>query len=237
MRIALLGKGKTGSKVLEVLGHHQEASNLEVEVFDRSSPPTLEALKKVDVVISFLPGEAFLHYLDLLIEAGPLVVSGSTGAALPENLDQRLKAAKLSWVQANNFSLGMAIVRLMIEAMALAPKLLPEVKFHLNEIHHTKKLDAPSGTALSFKQWAGAPMEISSERTGDVIGIHTLSFETLSEKVTLEHEALDRRLFAEGAVWTAFTLYQRSEDQRPTGLIDFHQLIRQFFQLNTKDQV
>ena len=71
MKIALLGKGKTGSKILEL--------NSEVTAFDRSNIPTFEKLINFDVIISFLPGEVFSELIPVLLETKKPVVTGSTG--------------------------------------------------------------------------------------------------------------------------------------------------------------
>lgn len=199
MKIALLGKGKTGGKVLELL----QAQNIPHTVFDSQNKPTLAALKNHDVIISFLSGEVFKHYLELLVETKIPVVTGSTGMTFPADFDNDLKKQNIKWIYATNFSLGMNLVQQMIQILGQAPKIFSDFKFSMNEIHHTKKLDAPSGTALSWKQWAGHDMEIESQRTGDVIGIHELTLTTANEKITLRHEALDRKIFAEGALFAA----------------------------------
>jgi 4-hydroxy-tetrahydrodipicolinate reductase len=226
MKIGVLGKGKTGGKVIELAGDG-------VVVFDRTHPLTVEEARVLDGLICFTPGEVFLEHIEVLIESKILVVSGATGCALPQDLDQRLKNAELSWVWASNFSLGMAVVRLMIEQMKTARQLFPNINASIHEVHHTKKLDAPSGTALSWKEWFEGDVTITSERTGDVIGLHTLTVNTPSEKISLEHEAQDRRLFAEGALWALNQLHSMPPNQRPYGLIDFHALVRQALTLTT----
>lgn len=202
MRVALLGKGKTGSKVLELLNPS------ETVVFDQKNNPTFEKLQNCDVIISFLPGEVFLNLIPLLIEVKKPVVTGSTGFTWPKDIDQTLTEKKLSWIYGTNFSLGMVVVKQLIEKLHQVDHILNHRNFTLHEIHHTKKLDAPSGTALSMKEWLHEPCEISSERTGDVIGHHALTLNTGSEKITITHEALDRKLFAEGAVWAGSLLFK-----------------------------
>jgi 4-hydroxy-tetrahydrodipicolinate reductase len=228
MRIGVLGKGKTGGKVIELLS---DRSDLEFEVFDRSFEPTLERIKNLNGVISFLPGESFVDMIDMLIKSQVIVISGSTGAALPSNLNERLISENLSWVWASNYSLAMALVRLMLEDLSLASSLLQHPEFAIHEVHHTKKLDSPSGTALSWKHWLGVEAKMTSERTGDVIGFHRVDMSTRNERISLEHEALDRRLFAEGALWSFDKIAALPKDKRPCGLLDFHQLIRQHFGL------
>lgn len=183
MKIALLGKGQTGGRVLEL--HEGETT-----VFDTTNPVTSEKLKGHDVIISFLPGEAFRELIPTLLESGIPVVTGSTGFEWPSDISDRLIQKNISWVKAHNFSLGMNLMRHMIDSLSRASALFDDFKFTLHEVHHTKKIDAPSGTALSWAEWLNAPIDISSERTGDVVGDHSLTLETLSERITLRHEAL-----------------------------------------------
>ncbi len=199
MKIALLGKGKTGGKVLELLLDKK----IPHTVFDSKNHPSLESLKGHDVAISFLTGEVFSEYMPLLIEAKIPVVTGSTGISFSDELGKTLQEKNLKWIYATNFSLGMNLVHQMILIMKNAGSILSDYSFSMNEIHHTKKLDAPSGTALSWKKWANHEMEITSERIGDVIGIHELKLQTATEEITLKHTALDRKIFAEGALYGA----------------------------------
>lgn len=214
MKIALLGKGKTGAKVLEVAQ--------DVEVYDRSNPATYEKLMKADVVISFLPGEAFLNLIPLLLETKKPVVTGSTGFEWPTNFHQTLQEKKLTWIHATNFSLGVVVVKQMIQKLHQMTHLFSEKKLSIHEVHHTKKLDAPSGTALSMKDWLQEEVEVTSERTGDVVGIHTLTLETPSEVISLTHDAKNRTLFAEGAVWAARHLVNTKNEP---GLLPFQQVV------------
>jgi 4-hydroxy-tetrahydrodipicolinate reductase len=130
-------------------------------------------------------------------------VTGSTGFSWPSDFDKTLQEKGLSWIYATNFSLGVVVLKQLIEKLHQVEHLFSEKKISIHEVHHTKKLDAPSGTALSMKEWLMSPCEITSERTGDVVGLHTLKLETPGEIIRLEHEAKDRRLFAEGAIWAA----------------------------------
>lgn len=199
MKIALLGKGKTGGKVLELI----IGSNIPHTVFDSQNRPTKESLQGHDVIISFLSGDVFSKYFTLLLESKIPVVTGSTGMEWPENFDKSLIEAHTQWIYATNFSLGMNIVHQMILILKNADKILNDFKFSMNEVHHTKKLDAPSGTALSWKNWLAQEVSITSERIGDVVGIHELKLTTPTEEITLKHEALDRKIFAEGALYAA----------------------------------
>lgn len=196
MKLALLGKGKTGGKVLDIV-----PGDMTVEVFDRTNHPTFEKLSRCDVILSFLPGDAFAELIPVLLESKKPVVTGSTGFKWPEGFDKTLREKNISWIYATNFSLGVVVLKQLIERLNKVSHLFSEKTLSIHEVHHTKKLDAPSGTALSMKEWLKGDCEVTSERTGDVVGLHTLTLETPSEIIRLEHEAKNRTLFAEGAVW------------------------------------
>lgn len=197
MKISVIGAGKTGSKVVEMLGDSLD------QVFDGSNPPTVEKLKKSDAVIIFVPGDAVDNILDIVVESGVPAAWGSTGYSWPEELNQIVIDANSKWVIATNFSLGMNIIRKCIQAISASSSILKNPLFKIHEVHHIHKKDAPSGTALTWKEWLNKEAEITSAREGDVNGIHELRVTTETEELILKHEALDRSLFAEGAIWAA----------------------------------
>lgn len=214
-RIALLGKGKTGGRVIELVKG-------EITVFDSKNPPTLMALKNHDVIISFLPGGPFKECIPLLLESKIPVVTGSTGLVWPTDLDEKLKVLNITWIKASNFSLGMAIIKSILPYLGKADEIFDDYDLSLNEIHHVHKKDAPSGTALSWKDWIGLDVPITSEREGDEVGTHSLNLTTPFEEITLKHRALDRKIFAQGALWAAEKVMN---EKLPCGLIDFQDLI------------
>ena len=217
MKIALLGKGKTGSKVLEL-------AQCEVEVFDTKNLPSYEKLLKNDVIISFLPGEAFTELIPMLLETKKPVVTGSTGFKWPNDFEQTLQEKKIAWIHATNFSLGVVVLKQLIEKLHQIDHLFKEKTFSIHEVHHTKKLDAPSGTALSMKEW----LKNTSERKGDVVGLHTLTLDTPGEIIRLGHEAKDRTLFAEGALWAARYIHHH---QLKPGLHAFQKVVESHLSL------
>jgi 4-hydroxy-tetrahydrodipicolinate reductase len=197
MKISVIGTGKTGGKVVELLG-----DNL-AYAFDEDNPPTLDKLRESDAVIIFVPGDAVGDILELIIESGVPAAWGSTGYEWPDDLNNRVTEVGSKWVLATNFSLGMNIIRHSIKTISAGSEILDDPTFHIHEVHHIHKKDAPSGTALSWKEWLGQDVEVTSAREGDINGIHELTLKTEREKITLKHEALDRSIFAEGAIWTA----------------------------------
>ncbi|NCN27376.1 hypothetical protein GW915_07350 [bacterium] len=223
MRLALLGNGKTGAHVQSLNQKH------ELTVFNRSNPITLEGLKDHDVAISFLPGDVFNQQIELLVGSGISVVSGSTGDVDLTALDKLLKKKNRSWVHGNNFSIAMTAVRAALGALGSLQK-IGDFQFSMEEIHHQLKMDAPSGTAKSWKQWLGVKdLEIKSLRQGDIVGVHSVSILSKFEKIELRHEAYDRRLFAEGALWAAERVFEGRE--LPSGLTSFQDLIAQALDL------
>lgn len=199
-KVALFGRGKTGSHVKELCDQRQ----IDYVVFHRESPISLEALKECRVIISFIPGPSLNEYRQVILASGLPIISGSTGFEWGEDLDQALKANNQVWIQGHNFSLGMNIVHQLIKVLRGGPNLFPDSwQAAIHEVHHTKKLDAPSGTALRWGEWFGHDAEITSERTGDVVGHHQFTFSAPFETITITHDAKDRSLFANGALWAA----------------------------------
>ncbi len=197
MKISVIGTGKTGSKVVEMLRDRL------LDAFDENNLPTVEKLQKADAVIIFVPGESVVNIIDMVLASGTRAAWGSTGFSWPDDLDRRVQTMRTKWVMANNFSLGMNLIRKAIESMSVGSKILKNPVFHIHEVHHIHKKDAPSGTAISWKNWLNKPVNITSAREGDVNGFHELTIKTGTEKISLSHEAMDRSIFAEGAIWAA----------------------------------
>lgn len=197
IKIGLLGKGRTGSKVIEIYG----AEN--VVAFDQDNPPTIEALKQTNVLISFLPGDAILEYIDMIIESRVPLASGGTGFVWPADIDDRLKKEGLAWITSSNFAIGMSLVKAMVEQLSKAGLLFDSPDYKLHEIHHIYKKDHPSGTGLTMEKWLGHKVEFSHDRDGDNPGEHKLTLVTPYEEISIEHKSLDRKIFANGAIWAA----------------------------------
>jgi len=210
-KYALFGSGNTGSKIPELLNVDEQYT-----FFNSANPPTVENLAGYDAVICFVAGPVMMEYLDVLIESGLPVISGATGIEWPEDLNERLQSSDVTWIWADNFALGMNLVKHLINTINELSGLYREPSFQIHEIHHVKKLDAPSGTALRWQDWLQQEAEMTYVREGDVVGTHQLTLDTEFEKITLTHEAKDRRIFAHGAVWATRALLERD---LPSGLL------------------
>jgi len=195
MKIAVIGKGKTGGHLLEIIEPHDC-----IGPFGKSNPPTPQNLAAADVGILFVPGDAFLEMIPMLLESKKPMVIGATGMEWPAGLDAELKKRDLAWVHATNFSLGIQLFRQLIKTVNRMQKSLPSFQAGLLDIHHTKKLDAPSGTAKSLAKWSAYEVEIEARREGDVVGFHEMTLTFPQETIKISHDAHNRALFAQGAV-------------------------------------
>jgi 4-hydroxy-tetrahydrodipicolinate reductase len=225
MNILVLGRGKTGSLVAEVAeerGHEVIAlgrtENLQASALTRTT------LENVDVVVDFTTPQAVLENIAACAREQASMVVGTTGwyGELPR-VRQMAEESGIGFLYAANFSIG---VNLFFDVVrAAAPALRYGYHGHITETHHAKKKDAPSGTAAKLrsllKETAGAELDITSIREGDVVGTHATSFDSPNDSITLTHEAKSRRGFAEGAVRAAEWLAGKK------GFYDFKDIFRE----------
>ena len=172
----------------------------------------------------------------------PLVIA-TTGQTEAELAAIRDAARTVPVLLASNFSLGIVVLTALARQAA---KAFPEADIEIVEIHHNRKLDVPSGTALTLAQAiqsvrpgsrlvigrhengkrAPADIGVHSLRMGNVVGVHEIHICTDTQTLTLRHEAHDRALFAEGALTAA----QWVETMTP-GLYDMQQFLAQYFSI------
>jgi len=220
MRIALIGYGKMGKEIENIaLGRGHEI----VLKIDINNPQdlTIENLRKADAAIEFtIPSSAVSNY-QLCFEAGIPVVSGTTGwlNRYAEVLDSCNKQNG-TFFYASNFSLGVNIFFALNKKLAALMANRPEYNVEMTEIHHTQKLDAPSGTAITLAEgiienipskqnWVNAHTDqktelgILSERVGEVPGTHIIKYDSEVDYIEITHCAKSRKGFALGAVLAA----------------------------------
>jgi 4-hydroxy-tetrahydrodipicolinate reductase len=163
-----------------------------------------------DVAIDFSLPEGFDAVLDLCLQRGKPLASGTTGLTSEQQsaLDAAAMRIPLAW--ASNFSLGVAVLHDLVERAARA---LPGWDCDIVEAHHSRKLDAPSGTALTLGVAAGeggATPRYASIRAGDIVGEHLVQFSGIGERIELAHRATNRDIFARGALHAARALVGRA---------------------------
>ena len=203
MLILVLGKGKTGTLVAEVArerGHGVRA--LDIHENEHASALTAPNLAGVDVVIDFTAPEAAVENMRAVLALGGCVVVGTTGwyKQLAEVKALAIKRGG-GLLYGTNFSIGVQkLFRLTAELAQL-----DGYSFSIDETHHTSKLDAPSGTALTLKEIIlsvrpGIEIPVTSHRVGDAKGEHIVTASSEHDTLELRHDAASRRGFALGAV-------------------------------------
>ncbi len=232
-------RGRMGRAVSTVLDARDDV--VVAARFDRGETPDLSLC---DVIIDFSTPDASVELAHACAErGGPALVIGSTGLTPEQETDIHKASEKIAIVRSGNFSLGVNILIGLVEhaAQRLDPR---DWDIEVLEAHHRKKADAPSGTALMLGEAAAsgrgvdladvrtAPWDgITGERTpgkigfaslrgGGIIGEHTVLFASEDETLTLSHSAIDRSLFARGAV--AAAAWVRS---RKPGLYDMQDVL------------
>lgn len=206
MLFLILGKGKTGTLVAEVAAERGHGVRC-FDIFENKGASALTAptLAGVDVVIDFTAPEAAVENMRAVLALGGKIVVGTTGWY--EQLDAMKSIAERrggSLLYGTNFSIGVQKLFRMTAELAR----LDGYTFSIAETHHTTKVDAPSGTALTLKQiiqkaQPSANVEITSHRVGDAKGEHVVIARSDVDEMELRHNAHSRRGFALGAVRAA----------------------------------
>lgn len=164
-----------------------------------------------DVLVDFSLPSAFDAALELCLQRGIALVSGTTGLSESQCEALAVAAESIPLLWSANFSLGVAVLH---ELVARAAAALPAWDCHLVETHHVRKADAPSGTALALGQTIAAARgqapHYLSLRAGDVVGEHLVQFTGAGERLELIHRATDRDIFARGALEAAARLAGRA---------------------------
>ena len=220
MNIALIGYGRMGQEIEKIALMRGHAIKLIIDISNKSDL-NKENLQGVDVAIEFsLPSSAFNNIAECLKCKIP-VVSGTTGWL--EKFDMAVDLCKkndTSFIHSANLSIGVNLLFRLNSELARHMQKYEDYKVSIEEIHHTKKLDSPSGTAITlatgitgdhagYVGWhKGGNSEkgsvpIVSIREGEVPGTHIVTWDSEIDTLSLKHEARNRKGFALGAVVAA----------------------------------
>jgi 4-hydroxy-tetrahydrodipicolinate reductase len=210
-RILIVGYGRMGQLVERLAPDCgcQVAGVLDIDQNAGGEGLRDGAWRDVDVVIDFTTPSAVVANLPRYAALGLNAVVGTTGwQAEREALRQQCERAGIGVVAAPNFSVGAVIFEIIAAHAAGLLKEQPSFGAWLHEIHHDRKLDAPSGTALGIKaamERAGyaRAIDVAASRAGHVPGVHSVGFDGPSETITLTHSVRDRGTFARGALAAA----------------------------------
>lgn len=216
----LIGYGKMGQTIEQIAlsRGHSIAHIIDVNQTDKLKAAKAE---DVDVAIEFTQPESAFENIKTCIENGIPVVSGTTGwlERKPE-IEALVKAKNGAFFYASNFSVGVNLFFHLNKILARIMNHYPEYKAEMEEIHHTQKKDAPSGTAITlaegliaehkdYNRWlCDQPQEpgalpITSVREGTVPGTHTITYTSDIDDIEIKHTAHSRQGFALGAVVAA----------------------------------
>ncbi|MGB2760283.1 MAG: 4-hydroxy-tetrahydrodipicolinate reductase [Maribacter stanieri] len=214
MRIALFGYGKMGQMIEQI------AINRGHEIVAKIDENTQDIdFNSMDVAIDFSMPEAAFWNITKCFNNNVPVISGTTGwLDKYEDAITLCNDKKGAFIYASNFSLGVNIFFELNNYLAKMMQNLPEYKVSLEEIHHTQKLDAPSGTAITlaegviansnYSEWkldnsSDTILPITSKRIGKVPGTHTVDYDSVVDSISIKHTAHNREGFALGAVTAA----------------------------------
>lgn len=214
MKIALLGYGRMG-KVIETIAL-QRGHEI---VLKKESSDTYNGLEDADIAIDFSVPDAAVGNISACLNSNIPVVSGTTGwLEHYHDMAQLCEEQNGAFIYGSNFSLGVNIFFELNSHLAKMMATLNQYKVSIEEVHHTQKLDAPSGTAITLAKdiinnsdyagWAiGNPKEgdifIDAKRVEGVPGTHTVTYNSEVDSIEIKHTAHNREGFALGAVIAA----------------------------------
>jgi 4-hydroxy-tetrahydrodipicolinate reductase len=214
MKIALLGYGKMGQVIERIALERGHEIVLKKDEFN-----TYEGLSTADVAIDFSIPSVAVTNISSCFHANVPVISGTTGWL--EHYDSMVTLCtekKGAFISSSNFSLGVNLFFELNEYLAKMMSKFDSYTIGMEEIHHTQKLDSPSGTAISlakgviensnYTNWTlDKPLEnqiyIEAIRTENVPGTHTVTYNSVVDSIEIKHTAHNRDGFALGAVIAA----------------------------------
>lgn len=230
MKIALLGYGKMGKMIEQIALERKHEIVLAID-HQNLHDLTVEHLQKADVAIEFSTPQTVLSNIKLCFKAGIPVVVGATGwYDQLETIKNECLQRNAALIYASNFSVGVNIFFHINKMLAKVMSQFPDYEVQVEEIHHTQKLDAPSGTAITIAEgiienmpvkeaWVNVvsgqvedtspavitpkQLLIESHRIENVPGTHTVIYGSEVDTIEFKHTAHNRSGFALGAVLAA----------------------------------
>lgn len=226
MNIVIIGYGRMGHEVEEAALSRGHSITLIIDK-DNTSDLRQEKFDGVDAAIEFTVPETAFSNISACLGFKIPVVSGTTGWM--KDYDKTVEICKInntSFIHSSNFSIGVNLFFRLNKELARYIATYSNYSVRIEEIHHTAKLDAPSGTAISlakgiqdmhpyYSGWCfesdknESMIPVSSVREGNITGTHTVTWDSDADIITLRHEAKNRKGLALGAVLAAEYIYNR----------------------------
>ncbi len=220
MKIALIGYGKMGKAIEEIALANGDEVVLKIGI-ENLEDFTIQNLKQADVAIEFTDPHSAVENIKKCLDAGLPVVCGTTGWLAELDTIKTYSAEKNgTFLYASNFSVGVNLFFALNKYLAALMSNHSEYEVSVEEVHHTQKKDAPSGTAITLAEqllekikakqnWVNektsdnSELEIISKRVNDVPGIHTIKYNSPVDYIEITHSAYNRKGFAGGALLAA----------------------------------
>ena len=220
IKVVISGYGRMGHMIESVL----DRRGIECVMCSEDITATPKEVARECVCIDFTTPDAFRANYKFLAENFKATVVGTTGwNDIQDEVIAYFEKCGATMIYASNFSIGVNILFKTAEYLSKMASGVGDYKTTIEEIHHIHKLDAPSGTAISLgkivDKAGGYQTPITSQRIGEVPGIHTLTLTGSCDKITLSHEAFSREGLAQGAVEAALMT------ERVSGVHEFKDLI------------
>jgi 4-hydroxy-tetrahydrodipicolinate reductase len=226
MKIALIGHGAMG-KMIEGLATgrgHEIVAVIDHEFSGVDADALATELTRSEAVIDFSAASAVRRNVEAAVQAGVPLVEGTTGwDAERDEIERFVNEGNGALIFGANFSIGVNLFyRIADHAAELFAK-FHEYETFIEEQHHSRKKDAPSGTALKLKDIVSGHIEkefsIAATRAGNIPGTHRVGFDGATDQILLEHTARSREGFAAGAITAAEWIVGR------TGFYEFGEVM------------
>ncbi|MFA5146299.1 MAG: 4-hydroxy-tetrahydrodipicolinate reductase [Candidatus Omnitrophota bacterium] len=193
-------KGKMGSRIVE-LARDDDAFEVagEFDIGDEPEP----MIELCDCLVEFTAPDATIEHLELCKKHKKAIVIGTTGLSEEQKAKIEEAAAKIPVVFSPNMSIG---VNLLFKMVRDASRILgPDYSVEIIEAHHAQKKDAPSGTAKEMakivkEEKGDVKVPIESVREGDIVGEHTITFDSPFDVIEITHSAKTRDILVKGAL-------------------------------------
>lgn len=229
MKLALIGYGAMGKlvhKLAEEKGHEIVGV---IDEDDISLPDRVAKLGLADVAIDFSTAEAVARNVEACMNTGIPLVEGTTGwNSQRDAIEKLVLSSGGAFVFGANFSIGVNLFYRIAEHAAELLARFPEYETFIEEQHHSRKKDAPSGTALKLKDVVAKhfpnDFSVSATRAGNIPGTHRVGFDGPADQILLQHTARSREGFAAGAIMAAEWLVEK------TGFYEFTEVIDEICQ-------
>ena len=211
-------KAKKAGDEIECIVTSKEATSSACELSSK--------LNGLDVVVDFSVGDAVQRNIEASVRAGVPIVEGTTGWKSKENeIRQLVKELDGALVYGANFSIGVNVFYRIAKQAAQLFSAVEGYASFIEEAHHSRKKDAPSGTALRLRElmseYLGDNIPTSSTRAGFIPGTHCVGFDSEADQILLTHTARSREGFASGALLAAHWIKDRK------GVYEFGEVINE----------